>query len=562
MANITAELKAIEDAVYGEEVRGSIHDAIQKINTVVEANETLVTTANTTASTANTKATNAEAIAEISFGNAITSQVSPVTGFVTGESYFNNVTNDLWKCNGIGWDLVGNLKGAKGDQGTSAPTISSIALTSKVGLVSTYTISLSDGSNYTFQVSDGAAGAGTGDMLKSDYDKNNNGVVDAAETVVSGTKIGQSAVLVELSEDSDGDLNYKGNKIKGGGGDPATASQIGLVKPDSLTTFVDSVGTLSAKPKFNTADSTSLSTMTTFDNVALITTDEAPNTLFNKLTNVVKNVRWLLGKIGADKFADISSIGDGTVTGAISDLNSKIDNLPTGGGSFFEYALDVTMDSDLYTELQGQNLIIKQKINNTLMGEQEKKVDGLVLSTNTDPSDSKYGKWSARSLGKFGIFKPNGTDEIMTFDIEESNLSPAILIALPKWDGIIFKNGVLDENSGGIIQLASDAPNATFSISGNNLTLKRNGEVPMFTTKNYYPITRFSKVWINFTSVSNNYHVYYQEEGESSVRIANNLSTKGRISFDFSGKSKGRIIVAPTGSTSTSVALSEISFGN
>lgn len=33
MANISAELQAIMDAIYGEEVRGSIHDAISKINT-------------------------------------------------------------------------------------------------------------------------------------------------------------------------------------------------------------------------------------------------------------------------------------------------------------------------------------------------------------------------------------------------------------------------------------------------------------------------------------------------------------------------------------------------
>ena len=36
MANITAYLQAIMQAVYGEDVRGSIHDAIELINEVGE----------------------------------------------------------------------------------------------------------------------------------------------------------------------------------------------------------------------------------------------------------------------------------------------------------------------------------------------------------------------------------------------------------------------------------------------------------------------------------------------------------------------------------------------
>lgn len=81
MADISTELQAIMDAVYGEEVRGSIHDAIEKINEVSEtsaeeafdaletANQANATAndaniyaraANNTANSADTKATNAE----------------------------------------------------------------------------------------------------------------------------------------------------------------------------------------------------------------------------------------------------------------------------------------------------------------------------------------------------------------------------------------------------------------------------------------------------------------------------------------------------------------------
>lgn len=54
---------------------------------------------------------------------------------------------------------------------------------------------------------------------------------------------------------------------------------------------------------------------------AVITSGETHKSLFNKLSTAVKNVRWLLSKMGT---TDISSIGNGTVTGALSTLNSRI----------------------------------------------------------------------------------------------------------------------------------------------------------------------------------------------------------------------------------------------
>lgn len=70
MANISNEIRAFQNAVYGEEVRSSMISAIQKINTVTENCETTVnsfssnissatTAANNAASNANTAATNA-----------------------------------------------------------------------------------------------------------------------------------------------------------------------------------------------------------------------------------------------------------------------------------------------------------------------------------------------------------------------------------------------------------------------------------------------------------------------------------------------------------------------
>ena len=56
---------------------------------------------------------------------------------------------------------------------------------------------------------------------------------------------------------------------------------------------------------------------------AVITSGETHKSLFNKLSTAVKNVRWLLSKMGT---TDISSIGNGTVTGALSTLNSNKQN--------------------------------------------------------------------------------------------------------------------------------------------------------------------------------------------------------------------------------------------
>lgn len=120
MADISRELQAILQAVYGEEVRGSIHDAIDKINKVNEV--------------------------VLSSGTDITSPTSPVEGYYDDSFYFNTSTDDLWKCTGTGWALQSNLRGSN---------ISSIAKTLTEGLVDTYTVTLTNGTTTTFQVTNG-----------------------------------------------------------------------------------------------------------------------------------------------------------------------------------------------------------------------------------------------------------------------------------------------------------------------------------------------------------------------------------------------------------------------
>lgn len=136
MANISAYLAAIMAAVYGQDVRSSIHDAIEIIN---EVSEVILTT-----------------------GTAVTGPTSSSTGFFTDSLYLNTNTMELWKCVGTNsWTSMGTLKGADGRG------ISSITLTSSSGLVDTYTITYDDGSTPdTFTVTNGAPGTNGADGSK------------------------------------------------------------------------------------------------------------------------------------------------------------------------------------------------------------------------------------------------------------------------------------------------------------------------------------------------------------------------------------------------------------
>lgn len=59
---------------------------------------------------------------------------------------------------------------------------------------------------------------------------------------------------------------------------------------------------------------------TTWTAVSVLTSGLPIKTLFSRISTMIKNIRWLYSKLGT---TDISSIGNGTVTGAISALNGK-----------------------------------------------------------------------------------------------------------------------------------------------------------------------------------------------------------------------------------------------
>ena len=134
MADISTELARILSAIYGEDVRGSIHDAIEKINDV---SEVVLTT-----------------------GTAVTGPSSSSTGFYDDSLYLNTDTFELWKCTGVNtWASQGILKGDPGADGADGNGIASITKTATSGLVDTYTFTYTDGTTSTFTVTNGKDGA-------------------------------------------------------------------------------------------------------------------------------------------------------------------------------------------------------------------------------------------------------------------------------------------------------------------------------------------------------------------------------------------------------------------
>lgn len=73
--------------------------------------------------------------------------------------------------------------GADGQDGEDGNGISGIELYSTSGKVKTYRITYTDGGHFDFDVTDGADGQGSGDMLRSVYDTDNDGVVDNSEAL-------------------------------------------------------------------------------------------------------------------------------------------------------------------------------------------------------------------------------------------------------------------------------------------------------------------------------------------------------------------------------------------
>lgn len=137
-----------------------------------------------------------------------------------------------------------------------------------------------------------------------------------------------------------------------------------LKKPDytdfadiqDINDNTDTIDAQLAAPTGDSADSTT--TFTTSDtadgsasswtNVPALTSGETHKSLFAKMSQMFKNIRYLYKLLGT---TDISAIGNGTVTNALSVLNANI-----GGAKFFAGLIELNGTSAVGVPFNGSNI--------------------------------------------------------------------------------------------------------------------------------------------------------------------------------------------------------------
>ena len=117
--------------------------------------------------------------------------------------------------------------GADGDDGRGIVSVTRTNGTGAAGTTDTYTIAYTDSTSSVFYVYNGADGLGTGDMLKSAYDTNDNGVVDNAEKL-GGQLPSYYAIAADIPN-----ITGKADKV-------TTATEGNLAGLDSGGNLVDS----------------------------------------------------------------------------------------------------------------------------------------------------------------------------------------------------------------------------------------------------------------------------------------------------------------------------------
>ena len=100
---------------------------------------------------------------------------------------------------------------------------------------------------------------------------------------------------------------------------------------------------------------------TSWSDVSALTSGEKHTSIFTKISTMFKNIRYLYKLIGT---TDISAIGNGTVTGGLSALNSNLNNLiytkdvqiyfnPGSSRGLWEFGIDSTKFLNAYVVNQG-----------------------------------------------------------------------------------------------------------------------------------------------------------------------------------------------------------------
>ena len=241
MADISTYLAAIMNAVYGEDVRGSIHDAIEIINDVSEV--------------------------VLSTGTAVTGPTSSSTGFYEDSLYLNTDTYELWKCVGMDtWQSLGILKGDTGDPGEDGQDgnrwYRGTAISGKAINPTVYSgsgITDANPNDFYLNPSEGAVyhcvTGGDASTATWSYDFTMTGG-GGGGSIVTWNQIQTSSGATKIAEiDIDGTTTDVYAPSGGGGGSYTASKGVKLVGSDIRADLKsDTAGSLSAASKGSTAD--------------------------------------------------------------------------------------------------------------------------------------------------------------------------------------------------------------------------------------------------------------------------------------------------------------------
>lgn len=391
MSNISTYLEKIMSAVYGRDVRQSIHDAIQEIDSVADTAQDSATASAAAAERFARDAEDSASLAADSESSALKSAQASATSEANALKYSQTSTN---KADAAAASASAALTSERNSK-TSENNAAGYAETASTGaqtateqsvLAGQASTSAEESKNIaTVKAGEASASAeqadGYADMAKS-YAVGTDGAVregdaldnakfykEQAERIAEGLKgsllpMG-TITFAELPENPGDGYMYNisdefvttdlfkegaGHTIPAGtnvywtadgfwdcmAGSPVSSvnGQRGNVEitPENIGAVPTGGDTANNTVAFTSGDSTAPAGWT---DVAALASGEKLSSLLNKISTMIKNARWLYKMLGT---TDISAIGGGTVTGAIasqnetftqqiSDLNTDLSNL-------------------------------------------------------------------------------------------------------------------------------------------------------------------------------------------------------------------------------------------
>ena len=292
-----------------------------------QANKSATASANS-ASTSSTKASEAASSALSASASATKSATSESNASKSASSAATSMSTANTKASEAAQSATsaGNSASTATSKASAASTSASNAATSEANAKRYYeqTKSISESfsgalrpmGTVTFANLPSVTSASAGDMynISDEFVTTSNFVEGAGTTEPAGSNVyktvaGKWDVLAGSPV-----TGVKGEKEKvfGRGNVNITCASIGALPTDGDSQ--DNTVTFTSNDSL-TGDSTS---------PELLTSGETHASIFSKVSTLFKNVRWLLSKMGT---TDISAIGNGTVTDAISTLNSNMNNI-------------------------------------------------------------------------------------------------------------------------------------------------------------------------------------------------------------------------------------------